>query len=581
MPLKNKTVLIFGEDTRSFLTVIRSLSQTGMLVDVVSFSNTSVTLQSTCIRNTYGLNHQSMTIDEWTAEVTKLLIDQQYDLVIPCDERALLPLMDIKKSLNITTIFALPEPQDLEPLFNKVETRLTGQSCDIPVALGNVLQLSDHTFEQLQQTYGLPFVLKPTQSYDEDELNKRQSVKIAHSEQDLIDFIAINGAQPCLVESYFPGYGIGVSILANKGKVKAAFAHARVAEPETGGGSSYRKAIPLDPAMLYACQKFCMKLKYTGVGMFEFKYNPENKDWILIEINARFWGSLPLAVNAGINFPSMYAEILLGFKPLDKLTYNLKAYSRSFTNDIYAMKSEFDSTKLKKGTGSALLVLGKRLFGLSRILTGNDYIDSFKWFDQRPFWHEFYELFKDKIDKLPVIKTIKREKRISRFKQALIANPKTEILFICYGNIMRSPFAGKLFQQKITETSLNSLSVDSFGFHQIDQRKAKPQCVEMAKNWQVDLSDHKSKWLRRHHCLSPNTLVVIMDKKNEYLLQTYYPEIDYISLADLIPSNLGFHHEIADPYDAKPDYLKECYTLIDASIDELTKHIKNTAVCPP
>ena len=44
--LHNKTALIFGEDTRSFLTVIRSLYKAGMEVDVVCFSNTSVALQS-------------------------------------------------------------------------------------------------------------------------------------------------------------------------------------------------------------------------------------------------------------------------------------------------------------------------------------------------------------------------------------------------------------------------------------------------------------------------------------------------------------------------------------------------------
>lgn len=574
MPLKNNTALVFGEDTRSFLTVIRSLSQAGMWVDVVSFSNASVALKSNCIRNVYGLNHQAMTIEEWHRAVTKLLQENQYDLVIPCDERALLPLLDIKESLTLKTIFALPEKKDLEPLFNKVETRKLGQACQIPVAKGDVLNLTTQNFNNLVEIYGLPFVLKPTQSYDEDELNKRQSVKIAHNEDDLTEFIHAYGNAPCLVESYFTGYGVGLSVLASKGKIKAAFAHARVAEPETGGGSSYRKAIDLNPSMLYACQKFCMKLKYTGVGMFEFKYNPDTQDWILIEINARFWGSLPLAVNAGIDFPRMYAEILLGFKPLDKLRYNHKAYARSFTTDIYAIKSEFDNIKAKQGAAKATLFLIKRLAQFTRLLTGNDYIDSFKWYDQKPFWYECYDLFKDKLTKLPLLKKQLRNKRLSAFRAALRQRPKNKVLFICYGNIMRSPFAGKLFSQKITNSSLSELSVDSFGFHQAVNRQAKPRCVEMAKQWQIDLSEHRSKWLKHQHCLDDNTLVVIMDKKNEYLLQSYYPKVDYISLADLIPTELGFYHEIKDPYSFDEAYLKTCYQLIDASIDNLIAELQ-------
>ena len=44
---------------------------------------------------------------------------------------------------------------------------------------------------------------------------------------------------------------------------------------------------------------FLKELNYSGVAMIEYKLNPETGDWVFIEINARFWGSLPLAVAAG------------------------------------------------------------------------------------------------------------------------------------------------------------------------------------------------------------------------------------------------------------------------------------------
>ncbi len=566
--LKNKKALIFGEDTRSFLTVVRSLSKAGMLVDVVCFSNTSVALQSNCINKTYQLNHQSMTIDEWKNEVSQIIIDKEYDIVIPCDERALFPLIDIKDNIQTNSIFALPERNILVPLFDKVETRNTAQLCNISVAKGKQLNISNTSFAQLSQEFGLPLVLKPTQSYSEEELNKRQSVKIADNEQLFLEFQKENLNQKCLVEGYFTGYGVGVSVLSNRGDVKAAFAHARVSEPETGGGSSYRKAIPIEPSMLYACQKFCMHLKYTGVAMFEFKYNPNSKDWILIEINARFWGSLPLAVFAGVDFPAMYAHVLLKKYTPDCLTYNQSVYARNFTADIYDMQKEFTLLKQKKGSVKAIAQLSKRILSFSRLLTTNESIDSYSWHDQKPFWFEFYDLFKDKLYKLPVIKDKKQKNRIIQFQNKLIKQPDN-ILFICYGNIMRSPFAGKLFQQKIKNTPLADIKVNSFGFHQIENRKAKPQCVEMAKRWGINLEEHRSQWLNRSHCIVPNTLIVILDKKNEWLLQSFYPEVNYISLADLVPKSMGFYHEIKDPYDMPRDYLKKCYQLIDASVDVL------------
>ena len=566
--LYQKSALVFGEDTRSFLTVIRSLHRQGMLVDVVCFSNNSVALSSNCIRNAYGLNYQSMSPSEWNKAVTDILINNAYDLVIPCDERALFPLLDIKDAIQAETKFALPERKDLGPLFNKVDTRTTAQACDVPVASGEVLPSDKLDFETLAQQYGNPLVLKPTQSYEEEQLNKRQSVLIAKNADSVEKFKIENVDSDILVESYFAGYGIGVSVLATEGEVSAAFAHARVSEPESGGGSSYRKAIAIDPSMLYACQKFCMHMNYTGVAMFEFKYNPKTHDWILIEVNARFWGSLPLAVHAGVDFPALLVKsLLLGIKE-PKLHYNLSAYARSFSADIYDIKKEFDQLN-SASKFKAFSQLLKRLFSFTRLLTFNDKIDSFAWHDPKPFLNEAFDLIKDKLHGLPYIRTQRQSDRISQFKKSIASQPVENVLFVCYGNIMRSPFARALFEKKTAGTKLSHLNVDSFGFHQIENRNAKPACVDMAKTYDIDLTKHQSKWLPQSTASMPNTLILMFDMKNEYLLSSYYNDTTAISLADLVPERHGFYREIADPYGKSQEYLEHCYQLINDSVDNL------------
>ena len=35
----------------------------------------------------------------------------------------------------------------------------------------------------------------------------------------------------------------------------------------------------------------------------EFRVDAASDHWILVEINGRFWGSLPLAVASGMDFP--------------------------------------------------------------------------------------------------------------------------------------------------------------------------------------------------------------------------------------------------------------------------------------
>src|SRR5439155_2761023 len=104
---------------------------------------------------------------------------------------------------------------------------------------------------------------------------------------------------PAVAEDHFSGEGLGVSLLASEGKVLVAFQHRREHEPLLGGGSTYRSSVPLDRRLLDACSRLVADLRYTGVAMVEFKVDSESGRWVLIEMNGRFWGSLPLALAAG------------------------------------------------------------------------------------------------------------------------------------------------------------------------------------------------------------------------------------------------------------------------------------------
>jgi predicted ATP-grasp superfamily ATP-dependent carboligase len=57
------------------------------------------------------------------------------------------------------------------------------------------------------------------------------------------------------------------------------------------------------------------ELGWTGVALVEFK---KGDDYRLIEVNPRFWGSLPLATRAGVNFPHLLCRAALGesFEPV-------------------------------------------------------------------------------------------------------------------------------------------------------------------------------------------------------------------------------------------------------------------------
>jgi predicted ATP-grasp superfamily ATP-dependent carboligase len=104
-----------------------------------------------------------------------------------------------------------------------------------------------------------------------------------------------------------PGYGVGV--LAENGKVLAAFAHRRIREyPVSGGPSAFCVSVVDDRLTGYAAAVLG-ELGWTGVAMVEFK---KDDDYRLMEINPRFWGSMPLATRAGVNFPALLCRRAMG-----------------------------------------------------------------------------------------------------------------------------------------------------------------------------------------------------------------------------------------------------------------------------
>ncbi len=121
-----------------------------------------------------------------------------------------------------------------------------------------------------------------------------------------------------LVPPEGPGYGASF-LLDEKAQVKASFVHKRLREyPVTGGASTLRESVRHDDIRDMALT-LLKALDWFGVAMVEFKLDPRDGVPKLMEVNPRFWGSLSLAVEAGVNFPYLLYLMSRGenFRPVE------------------------------------------------------------------------------------------------------------------------------------------------------------------------------------------------------------------------------------------------------------------------
>ncbi|ORT48684.1 hypothetical protein ST37_16515 [Vibrio sp. qd031] len=571
---KRKRVLVIGEDSRSFLSSIRSLAKNEYEVHAISLNAQSIALRSQYLHAFKCVSQLANTESAWSHAITQYVTEHAIELIFPCDERAIFPLLELRKSHQDFPPCAIVNEDAFYVFLDKWKTKSVAMECDVPVADAHHV---DNSSQIDLEAIELPVVFKPLQSYREDDIHNRGKVAIVRNTEQLKTLLD-GQHQPFILEQYFEGTGEGLSVFAIEGVVKTAFAHQRLWESADGGGSSYRKSVEVDPAQLEAVKKLCAKTHMTGLAMFEFKRNLNNGKWILIEVNARVWGSIPLAVQSGIDFPSYFANYLTEpqsvHSDLYPKDYRVDQYARNLTSDFNMVRSQFQGIRRRKGILKAFKFLAVRTFEARRMLVGKERIDSFELKDTKPFFAELMgivKLISSFINrKVPQLRLFYRPFVRATLRKKLGNGYYNSIYFLCYGNIVRSSFAEFDLKKKLTEDT--TLSIHSVGIHDPTGRQSPDMFIEAAKQFDVDLAPHRSKHIRDFQ-LTDRDLVLFFDEKNQLFFEQNLAPAEGVNMTDLVGPLWFGRANIDDPYGKTTQDANDSYSMINAAVERLYNDI--------
>lgn len=193
---------------------------------------------------------------------------------------------------------------------------------------------------------------------------------------------------PVMLQERIVGPGIGIFVCYDHGEMVAVFSHQRLREKPPWGGVSVLCESTLVPndAREYA-ERLLADLNWHGVAMVEFKRDIRDGLPKLMEINARFWGSLQLAIDAGVDFPNILVDTCRGVARGPMPSFRPGVKSRWLWGD-------FDSLllRLRSGKGGWLGRQDRgRLGAIAQFLrfTGRDlHYDNPKRDDVRPWLFE-------------------------------------------------------------------------------------------------------------------------------------------------------------------------------------------------
>lgn len=114
------------------------------------------------------------------------------------------------------------------------------------------------------------------------------------------------GHEPIVQEYLPPSDEYGFFALYDRGEAIATFQHRQIRGIHfSGGASAYRESVSI-PELERLGRNLLDALDWHGVAMVEFKKDAEGGEFKLMEINPRFWSSLPFTVQTGADFPYYY-----------------------------------------------------------------------------------------------------------------------------------------------------------------------------------------------------------------------------------------------------------------------------------
>lgn len=311
MPGPDKTVLITDVRRGSAVAIIRSFGQKGWRVIAGDSIHNSPGFYSRYTSAPLGYPSPAMDAPAFLSTLLAAIKKYEVDLLIPVTDEAILPIKAHRDTFERLCQVAMAEDHALETTLDKYQTIQLAQQSGVPVPSSHLVHTVDEA-SQIVAEMDWPVVLKPVVSRgysSEAGSTKQYAVSYAGSEAELRSrMVAYEGQCPVLLQEYYQGSGQGVELLACRGKTLAAFQHKRLCEvPPSGGASAFRESVALDAQLLTYATRLVERLDWTGLIMVEFKLGDEGAK--LMEINGRVWGSLPLAVASGVDFPGLLADL--------------------------------------------------------------------------------------------------------------------------------------------------------------------------------------------------------------------------------------------------------------------------------
>jgi protein-tyrosine-phosphatase/predicted ATP-grasp superfamily ATP-dependent carboligase len=536
--------------------------------------------------------------DAFIDRLTSLIQQGKYDALFPCSDAAMVAISPHYNRLRSLLYVGCPEPAIVNRVLDKQQTVEAARSCGLRVPITyhapNITAL-----DNLRNQLCFPLIAKPRSKMDErsHEFKSRYFATF----NNLRDAFLVNprfGAEN-LLQEYCGGEGVGIEVLFERGEALAVFQHRRLKElPVSGGGSVLSVSEALDPMLVDSAVRLLRRIEWQGVAMVEFRYDRTAGSATLMEVNGRYWGSLPLAIASGVDFPFFEWQLAHGQRPSVPTRYRTGLRLHWVSGDLRRVSSLFTEAQTDEFPRPSKWAESGRFLKDCLIPSHHPL---WHWRDPRPAIREFKRALRSVVadfwrlvaDHMKFLvaqyRCLGLRTTLALFRirassalgldrgKLLPENARIRsILFVCWGNKIRSPMAEALLLKYLSKAPCRDrIVVSSAGLLSELETRADERARIVAREFGVSLDDHRPRHLTRA-LIEQADVIFVMDNLNEARMRVSYPSA--MEKVCYLGAHTESRHrprgvEIPDPNLGRLSDIRACYAIIEKHIRKLEKTI--------
>ena len=303
------SVLIIDGESEFALFVARCLAQVPDLDLHVLSNDPWSPLRFSRHRRTYRYQAREHNHEQWLDAIRQAAARTSADIILPVDEPAT-HFVSVHRQ-SVAEIAALPPIPELAAFDTVVDKWLLAQllsESGIP-GPATILCTADDEFERNLRDFQFPVLIKPTRA------RGGEGIQRFDTPSDLLGAlsdIAATSSYQYVVQTFIHGYNVDCSVLCDDGKILAY----TIQRGFVGGSQSFAASAGIDfihhDQVFDVIGKLVSATKFSGIAHVDLRYDRQEEQAKIIDVNARYWGSLIGSLVVGVNFPHLACLAALG-----------------------------------------------------------------------------------------------------------------------------------------------------------------------------------------------------------------------------------------------------------------------------